>query len=97
MAEAVRPKRSRAASSRVRTFDVATRNEIKRKRLESLEADNWHEDRRQADEDDDDYNPLDDASSGDGARAPLPRIVRDSPRPRPLTAWMRLSPCRGLG
>lgn len=62
-----RARRQRTASSKVRTFDAATRNEIKRKRLESLEADNWQEDKRRDDDEDDDYNPLDDASSGDGA------------------------------
>ena len=57
------PKRStreRKASSKVRVFDQNMRNEIKRKRLDSLEADNWHEERRTVEEaDDDDYNPLD--------------------------------------
>ena len=44
------------------------RREIIRKKLDSLEADNWHEEKRKADDDDDDeYDPLADASSGDGA------------------------------
>ena len=65
----VAPKRSaRQKTAKVKIFDEATRREIKRKRLDSLEKDNWHEERRLEDEDDDDYNPLDDASSGDGAR-----------------------------
>ena len=40
------PKRSarqRTASSRVRVFDEHMRREIKRKRLNALEQDNWHE------------------------------------------------------
>lgn len=61
---------SRQRKSTIRVFDDHVRAEIKRKRLESLEADNWHEDKRQAEEEeDDDYNPLDDASSGDGISA----------------------------
>ena len=52
MAEAVRPRRQRTASSRVRTFDLETRNQIKRKRLDSLEADNWHESRAKEEEED---------------------------------------------
>ena len=71
MAE-VAPKRSRASrgKSKVRVFDEHTRSEIKRKRLNSLEADNWQEERhKDVDEDDDDYNPMDDDdASGDGAR-----------------------------
>ena len=59
--------RQRQGTAKVRSFDESTRKEIKRKRLDSLEADNWQEDRRKDDEEDDDYNPLDDDESGDGA------------------------------
>ena len=84
----VAPKRSaRQKTAKVKIFDEATRREIKRKRLDSLEKDNWHEERRLEDEDDDDYNPLDDASSGDGARADVPTVAV-----QPLI----LSPCPSL-
>ena len=60
--------RNRQLSSKVKVFDEHTRAEIKRKRLASLEADNWVEDRRRDDdEDDDEY--IQEASSGDGQRA----------------------------
>ena len=73
MAEAA-PKRSarqRQGTSKVRVFDEHTRKEIKRKRLDSLENDNWQEERQKLeDEEDDDYNPLDDGDeSGDGVHA----------------------------
>ena len=63
-----RSQRQRSQSRHVRMFDQHTRDEIIRKRLQSLEADNWQEDKRrdEADLEDDDYNPLADASSGDG-------------------------------
>ena len=73
---AIEPKRSsrtRKATAKVRVFDDHMRAEIKRKRLESLEADNWHEERRKDEEDEDeDYNPLDDDASGDGAQRVSP-------------------------
>ena len=70
MAEGVlkRSARQRSGSSKVRVFDVHMRKEIKRKRLAALEQDNWHEERRAAEEDDEDYNPLDASdNSDDGA------------------------------
>ena len=70
-----RSSRQRTGTSKVRVFDENTRKEIKRKRLDSLEADNWQEERqREVDDEDDDYNPLDDGDSGDGARATPPHF-----------------------
>ena len=71
----------------MRVFDEHTRAEIKRKRLESLERDNWHDDKRgKGDDDDDDaYDPLLDASSGDGERLndppPTPAHPLTTPSP----------------
>ena len=60
--------RSRTLSQHLRVFDEHTRSEIKRKRLDALEQDNWQLDRRKDDDDDDDdYNPLEAPSSGEGA------------------------------
>ena len=57
--------RSRKLSQHLRVFDDHTRSEIKRKRLDALEADNWAVERRKdgGDPDDDDYNPLEDPGS----------------------------------
>ena len=70
------PKRSaRQRTQKTRVFDEATRKELKRKRLNALENDNWQQERQREilDEDDDDYNPLDDGDeSGDGARTRHP-------------------------
>lgn len=66
-AKAQRSSRQRKASKAARTFDQNQRNELKRKRLEALERDNWQEEKeRPEDEEDDDYVPLDD-SDDDGA------------------------------
>ncbi len=59
--EVKRSTRVRKASAYVRVFDEHTRNEIKRKRLDALEKDNWQEEKQAVgDEEDDDYNPMDD-------------------------------------
>lgn len=70
MADAVakRPTRARKATSKVRVFDQSTRNEIRKKRLDALEADNWQEEKPKAEEEDDDEYIY--ASSGDGAHRP---------------------------
>ena len=60
-----RSSRTRKLSSKMRVFDDYTRNEIKRKKLDALEADDWKVEAVNPDEDDE-YNPLDDtATSGD--------------------------------
>ena len=70
MEQLKRSSRTRKASAKVRVFEQHMRDEIKRKRLASLEQDNWHEERRTVDEDEDeDYVPLDDDESGDGEHA----------------------------
>ena len=70
-----RSARQRSGSSKVRVFDEHMRKEIKRKRLAALEQDNWHEERRVAEEDDDeDYNPLDDGDDSDGGTQALLRV-----------------------
>ena len=70
-----RSARQRSGSTKVRVFDEHTRKEIKRKQLAALEQDNWHEERRVAEEDDDeDYNPLDDGDDSDGGTQALPRV-----------------------
>lgn len=50
--------RTRQLSDKVRVFDDHTRQELKRKRLDALERDNWQED--VVDADDDEYVPGDD-------------------------------------
>ena len=79
----------------MRTFDQATRNEIKRKRLESLEADNWHEDRRKDEEEDDDYNPLDDASSGDEVSVDV-RKKKNKKKKVKKDVWNATQKCKSL-
>ena len=68
-----RSSRQRTGTSKVRVFDENTRKEIKRKRLDSLENDNWQEERqREVDDEDDDYNPMDDGDSDSGTHTPPP-------------------------
>ena len=68
-----RSSRQRQGTSKVRVFDENTRKEIKRKRLDSLENDNWQEERqREVDDEDDDYNPMDDGDSDSGTHTPPP-------------------------
>jgi zinc finger HIT domain-containing protein 1 len=94
------PKRStreRKASSKVRVFDQNMRNEIKRKRLDSLEADNWHEERRTVEEaDDDDYNPLDDASSGDEVAVAGPKRGKSKKKKQKKDVWNATQKCKSL-
>ena len=45
--------RTRTLSQHLRVFDEHTRSEIKRKRLDALEQDNWQVDRRKEEEEDD--------------------------------------------
>jgi len=77
----------------LRTFDQATRNEIKRKRLESLEADNWQEDKRKDEDEDDDYNPLDDASSGDEVSVDVRKKKKKKAK---RDAWNATQKCKSL-
>ena len=52
----VAPKRSTRAkksTDKVRIFDANTRAEIRKKKLDALEADNWHEEKPRAEEEDD--------------------------------------------
>ena len=65
----MRTARKRTASAGFKVFNAETRAEILRKKLKSLEADNWVEDRPKDDDNDSDYHH---ASSGDGATATLP-------------------------
>jgi len=91
-----RSSRQRQASSKVRVFDQATRNEIKRKRLDSLEADNWQEEKRKdEDEEDDDYNPLDDASSGDEVAVDAPKRGKKKKKQK-RDVWNANQKCKSL-
>ena len=94
MAEAVRPRRQRTASSRVRTFDLETRNQIKRKRLDSLEADNWHESRAKEEEEDDDYNPMDDDESGDEVAVDARK--KSKKKKAKKEGWNAMQKCKSL-
>merc|ERR1712216_77744 len=86
-----RSARQRSGSAKVRVFDEHMRKEIKRKRLAALEQDNWHEERRVAEEDDDeDYNPLDDGDDSDGAVAtsgPKRGKAAKKKKPKPKDVW----------
>uniref|UniRef100_A0A7S3TUL0 Vps72/YL1 C-terminal domain-containing protein n=1 Tax=Strombidinopsis acuminata TaxID=141414 RepID=A0A7S3TUL0_9SPIT len=99
MAEVVsRSKRVRKASSHVRILDAEARRLILQKKLDALESDNWHEDRRKEDADDDDYDPFADASSGDEV------AVGTSKRPankknkakRKRDSWLAPQQCKSL-
>ena len=61
----LRTARKRTASAGFKVFNAETRAEILRKKLKSLEADNWVEERTTADDDDEEY--IHQASDGDGA------------------------------
>lgn len=67
------PKRSQrsGAAKKTRVFDEHTRKEIKRKKLDQLENDNWIEERPKDEEDDDEYMEDED---GEGAAYVCPGL-----------------------
>lgn len=93
-----RSQRKRNLSSRVRVFDDHTRQEILRKKLESLEADNWQQDKRKdEDSEDDNYNPLDGASSGDEVDVNRRKSTSSKKKKKPKRdAWNATQKCKSL-
>ena len=90
-----RSSRQRTASAKTRVFDAYTRAEIKRKRLESLESDNWHE-AQHIDDNDEEYNPLDDASSGDEVSVAGPKRGRGKKKTQKKDVFSATQKCKSL-